>query len=919
MVSSKGFCNLKPNALQGMPFNETDTKFNHHHPTPHSPLKPGRARYCTPSVDVGTNDSGVDSEYVDGENMDGNFLGNKPSFASVLYEESSKKKVNFHALITDNTDEEIGIFDSGALFIKLLEEIQYYASDGGQTRMWTPSSVLTKEELTFVLVWIKFHGVPILVFTTDGLSAIVTPPKSNSSGRVQLVTSAGETFEKRALTAVCDIDSHCVCDIDSHCDSKMHNNIMAADLRDRPPILAPGRYDQWQSRFMRYVDTKPNSDALKKCILQGPYTLSTIIMPCQPATNDSLAVEEQTILETLSNISLENKAHYDVEKEAIHLLLTGIGDEIYSTVDACKTAHEMWIAIERLQQGESLNKQDECMKPKRGKDYTYHKENMLLCKQAEKGVSLQADQVEWLEDTDEEVDEQEFEAYYMYMEKIQKVHTSDSEPSFNAEPLEKIQKQLKKANTSLAHELQECRFALEECKSSLEKSNRTRDRCIIALQNKEIKIEKYNTYHDGTIEHDTFERKLKETLGLLAQKEHDIKEGLKIKAYEIFVVKEKHDELVKQSILTKSRYEGLVKEKNTLIKDLKLTKENDLDKLVAMENRSLGSCSDSCYLRCTQIHSNLPDGRKNKFLNGPLKEEVYASHPDGFVDPDHPEKVYRLRKALYGLKQASRGWTSVPPIHKRYLYQPSQIHFRDTQKYGMDKCDSIGTQVTTKPKPDTDLSGKPVDQTNYCSMIGSLMYLTDGRPDLVQAIFYLGREKLISWISEKQDCIAMSSAEAEYMVLSASYAQNIRVILFSIHSDDGNPFRDNIKQALCYSHSSGHPHYVRFVHYRHMYANLGRMDYARALVDIRAHRALKDTMRKDFRGPLSSKKGTVGNHNIPKQQMPKSVYQKKTTSTPVSSFFALEEDDEKPMDDLVNDTRKKMEAPLKKTPRKTRI
>ncbi|GKC67262.1 retrovirus-related pol polyprotein from transposon TNT 1-94 [Tanacetum coccineum] len=39
-----------------------------------------------------------------------------------------------------------------------------------------------------------------------------------------------------------------------------------------------------------------------------------------------------------------------------------------------------------------------------------------------------------------------------------------------------------------------------------------------------------------------------------------------------------------------------------------------------------------------------------------LKEEVYVSQPDGFVDPDHPEKVYRLRKALYGLKQAPRAW-----------------------------------------------------------------------------------------------------------------------------------------------------------------------------------------------------------------------------------------------------------------------
>nr|GEZ92604.1 hypothetical protein [Tanacetum cinerariifolium] len=138
----------------------------------------------------------------------------------------------------------------------------------------------------------------------------------------------------------------------------MHNNIMAAGSRDRPPMLAPGRYPQRRSRFLRYVDTRLNGKALRKCILSGPYKPTIVLVHAIEATDNSPAVAEHTTVETPANMSPENKAHFLAEKEAIHLNLAGIGDDIYSTVDACQTAHEMWEAIERLQQGESLNIQD---------------------------------------------------------------------------------------------------------------------------------------------------------------------------------------------------------------------------------------------------------------------------------------------------------------------------------------------------------------------------------------------------------------------------------------------------------------------------------------------------------------------------------------------------------------------------------
>ncbi|GKF85806.1 hypothetical protein Tco_0253633 [Tanacetum coccineum] len=90
-------------------------------------------------------------------------------------------------------------------------------------------------------------------------------------------------------------------------DSQMHNNIMAAGSRDRPPMLATGRYAQWQSHFLRYIDIRPNGDALRKCILQCPYTPSTVTIPAVPAIDDTPTVPERTAVETILNMSPEKK------------------------------------------------------------------------------------------------------------------------------------------------------------------------------------------------------------------------------------------------------------------------------------------------------------------------------------------------------------------------------------------------------------------------------------------------------------------------------------------------------------------------------------------------------------------------------------------------------------------------------------
>nr|GFB54707.1 hypothetical protein [Tanacetum cinerariifolium] len=147
---------------------------------------------------------------------------------------------------------------------------------------------------------------------------------------------------------------------------------------------------------------------------------------------------------------------------------------------------------------------------------------------------------------------------------------------------------------------------------------------------------------------------------------------------------------------------------------------------------------------------------KTTFLNGELNKVVYVSQPEGFMDLKHPTHVYRLKKALYGLKQAPRACKHIllvqiyvddivfastdPNSCQRFAHEMSstfQMSMMGQMSFFLRL--QVSQNHRERPKLDEDKGGKLIDPTRYRGMVGSLMYLSTSRPDIVFAVCMCAR------------------------------------------------------------------------------------------------------------------------------------------------------------------------------------
>nr|GEW64170.1 hypothetical protein [Tanacetum cinerariifolium] len=251
----------------------------------------------------------------------------------------------------------------------------------------------------------------------------------------------------------------------------LHNAIMEAGGKDRPPMLAQGNYIQWKSRIKRYIDTKPNHELIHYCLRNPPYeykwndkivpvtegsTERTTERSHQAATRNrrkemvnsplpiyeqepSMVAEDDEMLKDkeidklMALISLSFKKIYKPTNNNLRTssntsrenqdnspwISRGSGYDNQRIVNVVRARETVGTTVVQKYRIQCYNCKEyghvarECQKPKQAKDAAYHKEKMLLCKQEKAGFQLNAEQADWRDDTDDEPEDQELEAHYI--------------------------------------------------------------------------------------------------------------------------------------------------------------------------------------------------------------------------------------------------------------------------------------------------------------------------------------------------------------------------------------------------------------------------------------------------------------------------------------------------------------------------
>ncbi|GJW78757.1 hypothetical protein Tco_0140439 [Tanacetum coccineum] len=145
---------------------------------------------------------------------------------------------------------------------------------------------------------------------------------------------------------------------------------LEAEVKYRPPMLAPGNYVKWKSQIKRYIDTKPNNKLIYYYLQNPPYKFKWIEETVL-VTEGSSETTTEGYIENYKNASHDIRNQLDAEAESIQIILTGIDNDIHSIVDACPNACEMWKAFEMFYKMINELVRNQC-------DVTNHQVNVQL-------------------------------------------------------------------------------------------------------------------------------------------------------------------------------------------------------------------------------------------------------------------------------------------------------------------------------------------------------------------------------------------------------------------------------------------------------------------------------------------------------------------------------------------------------------